>query len=117
MDIQMEIYHLLLRLGLTANYTCFFHTAYAIQLCVENQERLLLVTKRIYPEVARRYQTNWKAVERNIRTARDIIWRQSWSLLEALANQQLPQKLFPAQFLSILTYHILSTQEKLPLVQ
>jgi hypothetical protein len=30
-----EIYDLLYCLGVTTNYTSFFHTAYAVSLCVE----------------------------------------------------------------------------------
>ena len=71
------IYDLLYQLGVTANYTGFFHTAYAISLCAEQPDRLLLVTKWLYPEVARQYGTNWKAVERNIRTVSCIIWREN----------------------------------------
>lgn len=40
-----EAYGLLYRLGVTANYTGFFYTAYAAALCVEEPKRLLLVTK------------------------------------------------------------------------
>lgn len=68
-DKFSNIYDLLYRLGVTANYTGFFHTACAVSLCAKQPDRLLLVTKRLYPEVARQYRTNWKAVERNIRTA------------------------------------------------
>ena len=58
---------LLYQLGISANYKGFFHAAYAVSLCMERQDRLLLVTKWLYPDVAKRYRTNWKAVERNIR--------------------------------------------------
>lgn len=110
MDVQAEICNLLRRLGLTANYTGFFYTAYAIQLCAEKQERLLLVTKCIYPAVAKRYQTSWKAVERNIRTAGNIIWKQNRPLLEELAHNPLAQKPCTTQLLAILTYAILLKQ-------
>ena len=52
------IYDLLYRLGVTANYTGFFHTAYAVSLCIGRPDRLLLVTKWLYPEVAKQYLTN-----------------------------------------------------------
>ena len=56
-----KVYDLLYHLGVTANYTGFFHTAYAVSLCAEQPDRLLLVTKWLYPEVAKQYGTNWKA--------------------------------------------------------
>ena len=99
---EVEVYDLLYRLGVTANYTGFFHVSYAVILCIERQERLLLVTKWLYPEVARQYGTNWKAVERNIRTVSGVIWRSNPLLLNELAYVSLPQKPCPAQLLSIL---------------
>lgn len=99
---ETEIYDLLCRLGVTANYTGFFHTAYAISLCIQRPDRLLLVTKWLYPEVAKQYDTNWKAVERNIRTVNCIIWRESRPLLEELAHRRLEQKPRNAQMLAIL---------------
>ena len=75
--MQTEVYDLLYHLGVTANYTGFFQTASAVQLCMEQPERLLLVTKWVYPDVARQYKTNWKAVERNIRTVNRLVWEQN----------------------------------------
>ncbi len=88
---------------MTANYTGFFQLAYAVSLCVEQPDRLLLVTKWVYPEVAKRYKTNWRAVERDIRTVNDIIWREGRPLLEELAHRHLEQKPSNAQMLAILT--------------
>ena len=68
MVASSAICDLLYQLGISANYKGFLHTAYAVSLCVEQQDRLLLVTKWLYPDVARKYGTNWKAVERNIFT-------------------------------------------------
>lgn len=101
--MQTEVYDLLSRLGVTANYTGFYHTACAVSLCMERPDRLLLVTKWLYPEVAKQYRTSWKAVERNIRTVGEIIWRENRPLLEQLACHALPQKPCSAQLLAILS--------------
>ena len=93
---------LLYSLGVTANYKGFLHTTYAVSLCMERQDRLLLVTKWLYPDVARRYGTNWKAVERNIRTVGRVIWNSNRPLLEDLARRELSQKPCTAQLLAIL---------------
>lgn len=106
--MQTEVYDLLYRLGITANYTGFFHTTFALQLCVEQPERLLLVTKWVYPDVAKRYKTNWKAVERNIRTVNGIVWEQNRPYLEELTGRGLPHKPSNAQLLAILVYSLLS---------
>lgn len=104
----MDIYDLLYHLGVTANYTGFFQTASAVCLCVEQPERLLLVTKWVYPDVARQYKTNWKAVERNIRTINGIVWEKSRPFLEKLASRELLVKPSNAQLLAILAYSLLS---------
>jgi len=103
-----NIYNLLYRLGVTANYTGFFHTSYAVHLAMQQPDRLLLVTKWLYPEVAKQYGTNWRAVERNIRTANCTIWRMSRPLLEELARRQLEHKPRNAQLLAILSSSLLS---------
>ena len=84
-----DAYHLLHRLGATANYTGFSYLVRALQLCAEEPERLLLVTKWLYPDVAKQYGTNWKAVERNIRTVGRVIWNSNRPLLEDLARRDM----------------------------
>ena len=71
---------LLYQLGISANYKGFFHAAYAVSLCMERQDRLLLVTKWLYPDVAKRYRTNWKAVERKRKISQEKRRRQICNL-------------------------------------
>ena len=97
------VYDLLYRLGITANYTGFFHSAYAVCLVLEQPERLLLVTKWLYPEVARHYATTPGRVERNIRTAAAAAWERNPQLLSELAGCELARKPTNAQFLAILS--------------
>lgn len=98
---------LLHRLGATANYRAVPQTAYAIALCVERQERLVLITKNLYPAIATHYGSNWKAVERNIRTVRDRVWAQNPELLDTLAHRHLAAVPSNAQFLAILSDFLL----------
>ena len=85
MEYQRKIHDLLFQLGVTANYTGFFYASYAIQLCLEEPQRLMLVTKWVYPDVAKHFNTTWKAVERNLRTTGSIVWTQGHHQLEYLA--------------------------------
>ena len=109
-----EVCDMLCRLGATANYRGFSYTAYAVLLCVQQQDRLLLVTKWLYPDVAKRYGTNWKAVERNIRTVITVVWEQNRAMLEGLARRPLLQRPCAAQFLSILSNGLLCEQRAGP---
>ena len=101
-----DIFDLLYWLGISANYTGFFQTACAVELCRAEPERLLMVTKGVYPEVARRCGTSRNAVERNIRTVCGIAWENNRHLLEQLAHRPFPQKPYNAQFLAILLYNL-----------
>ena len=99
-------YDLLYSLGVSANYKGFFHTAYAVSLCMEQQDRLLLVTKWLYPDVAKKYGTNWKAVERNIRTVSTIAWKRNRTLLESIAHRPLDRHLCSTEFLAALFHAV-----------
>ena len=105
----MDTHDLLYHLGVTANYTGFFQTASAVRLCMEQPERLLLVTKWVYPDVAKQCKASWKAVERNIRTVNGIIWERNRPYLEELAGRELPHRPDNAQLLAILS-HCLRSQ-------
>ncbi len=77
-------------------------------ISVQNPQYLLLVTKWLYPEVAKHYGTTWKCVERDIRTAVNVAWRTNPELLGELAQRILPCKPKPSQFLAILVTYFYS---------
>ena len=98
----VQVYDALYQLGTTANYVGFFYTARAIWLCAQEPDRLLLVTKWLYPEVAEHYRTSWKAVERSIRSVIAVAWGANPRRLCEFAGYPLTQKPRPAQFLAIM---------------
>lgn len=100
-DRLCRAYDLLRRLGATANYKGFSYAAYAMALCAEQPELLLLVTKDLYPAVARQYRTTWKAVERNIRTVVTMIWTRNPAQLDLVAGGPLEARPSSAEFLAI----------------
>lgn len=102
-----RIYSLLASLGITANYVGFFYAAHALELAVSDMENLLLVTKRIYPEIAKYHHTSAKNVERNIRTVINVAWDSNPGLLEELAKRPLPAKPTATEFLAILSAALL----------
>ena len=76
-------------LGITRCYKGFLHTAYAIQLAVEDESRLEAVTREIYMETAAHFDCKWTAVERNIRTAVSRAWKINRPLLCEMAGYPL----------------------------
>lgn len=83
-----QIYRLLTRLGVTANYAGFQQAAYAVYLCVQDPDKLALVTKWLYPEVSKHYHTTPGAVERNLRGVVKQAWEQNPCLLRKLAGSK-----------------------------
>ena len=104
-DLPTDLYDLLYSLGLTANHIYFFHTAYAVRLAVQNQQRLSLVTKWLYPDVAKHYGSTPGAVERNIRMAAITVWEKNPGLLSQLSCTPPDHRPTTAQFLAILTHY------------
>lgn len=102
-----EVRQLMGRLGITPNYKGFYYAAYAVFLAAERPERLLLVTKWLYPEVARHYETTVNAVERDIRTVVCIIWSENRKVLEETFHCRLTARPTVSQFLSMLTSYLL----------
>lgn len=98
----MNIHELLYRLGVTPNYKGYHQVVAAAEIAAREPGALTLVTKRLYPEVARRYGTTGQAVERNIRLTIKRAWEHDPELLGELAGYPLTKKPTAAKFVAIL---------------
>ena len=96
---------LLARMGVTPNYIGFRQTLSAVALARQDPKCLSLVTKDLYPQVAKEYHTSWKSVERNIRSVITIAWARNPTLIRELARYPLTSKPKAAQFIGILVEH------------
>ncbi len=112
MEPSTQILDLLRHLGITANYTGFFYIAAAVEQCLVHREKLLMVTKDLYPSIARQHKTTWKAVERDIRTVSNIVWKHNRQPLEELAHRPLTKRPSPSELLAILTLALCSENRK-----
>lgn len=104
--MNKNIQALLYSIGITGNYIGFHQVASAIEIAVCNPQSLLMVTKGLYLDIAQQYQTDWKAVERNIRSVIAITWRCSRRNLEKIAGHSLPRKPTPTQFIAIMSRYV-----------
>lgn len=102
-----EIYRFFLLLGITPNYLGFYQAAYAVDLCMKEPERLISVTKSIYPDVAKYFQTSAGSVERNIRTVARISWDSHSKVLSDLSSESLQKQPTVSQFLSLIVFYFL----------
>ena len=107
-----EIYRFFLLLGITPNYLGFYQAAYAGALCMKEPERLISVTKSIYPDVATYFRTSAGSVERTIRTGARISWDSHTQVLSDLASESLQKQPTVSQFLSIIVFHFLYSDYK-----
>ena len=111
---MMAIQDILRQLGITRCYKGFNHTAYAIYLATQDENRLAAVTKEIYMETASHFNCKWTAVERNIRTAAERAWKVNRSLLCELAPYPLLCTPSASEFIEILTSYILRSSQPQP---
>ena len=74
----------------------------ALEIVEANPEALTMVTKWLYPAVAKRHQTNWKQVERNLRIAVRTAWGTNRDFLQKLSPLPVKKRPTVSQFISIL---------------
>ena len=90
---EAEIEELIRALGVSGDYTGFCYLVMAVKIVLKNRESIQAVTKEVYPDVAKCYGTTMKAVERSIRTARDVIWKNAdRAALETIIGCSLTEK-------------------------
>lgn len=101
-----KIYDLLYQLGSIANCSGFFYTSFSVWLAVREPERLTLVTKRLYLDVARHYDSSTDAVGKGIGRVIAEVWNKNPEMLSKWARYALPEKPKPAEFIAILASQI-----------
>lgn len=110
--MEKGISTLLHRLGITTNYFGFYYLSDSIQLLLDRPERLTLVTKWLYPDVAKKNNTTPERVERNMRTTIRLAWSSNPVLVAELAGRPLSNAPTVTQMLSYLLRHFMSLQTR-----
>lgn len=100
---RTEIVRYLNALGIYGNYKGFFYLFYAVELSLREPERVAMITKWIYPDVAKRFQTTPACIERNIRHMIHRTWeRDGKNLLIGCDCGRTPTN---SQFLAAIVAH------------
>ena len=95
------------RLRISGKLMGFRYLAYAVARAVDDPTLLTLVTKVLYFETARAYQTTATRAERAIRHAIRRSWESgSRELLETMAGHPLEQCPTNAEFIDIVAFYI-----------
>ena len=100
---MQDIYNALRQLGITAKYRGYRYLALAVSLALEEEDRLLSVTKNLYPKIAEACDTTWHCVERDLRTVIQNCWNSTdHTVLEMMAGRRLTERPSTVSFIEIL---------------
>lgn len=82
-NLQVSITNILHELGVPSHIKGYQYIRESIMVVYKNPEIVGGITKELYPEVAKKYDTTVSRVERAIRHAIEVSWnRGSWDLME-----------------------------------
>lgn len=103
----MGIETLVHRLGICSVYHGYHYLIYGIELVMEDENYLLCMTKRLYPDIGKRFHTTGAKVECSIRTVVTVCWNEgNRNLLNRIAGYELTRKPTTGEFISILSYYL-----------
>ena len=85
-DIKCSVTKIMLELGMPAHLRGYHYLREAILLTLDNMELVGSVTKLLYPEIAKSFQTTNIKVERAIRSVIEIGWERG--------NEELYEEIF-----------------------
>ena len=102
-----NIQKLIRSLGIGGTYRGYRYLVSAISLCMEDEDYLLGISKLLYPQIARAYDTSVSSVERDLRTVINVCWeRGNRQLLEEISLYPLMNRPTTGEFLDILMHHL-----------
>lgn len=73
-DLNLQVTQMLHEIGVPAHIKGYLYLRTAILMAVENMDVLNAVTKQLYPDIAKEYDTTDTRVERAIRHAIEVAW-------------------------------------------
>ena len=89
-------------LGITKNYKGYNQLKLTLMLALEDETRLLSVTKSIYEPLSEKHGYSYQTIERNIRTVVSKIYKENYSKLCETARYKLPKEPTASEFIAIL---------------
>lgn len=94
------IYDALRYAGIGPQYRGYRYLALAVGLVMKYGWDDIQITKTVYPEIAERYNTAWRSVERDIRTAIQRAWESGGQeIMGRIIGRQLEQRPTNRQFI------------------
>ena len=109
MDYKSEVRNLLLQLEVNRSYTGYEYVVYGVSLVIRDRNCTNYITKSLYLDIAKEYNTSWQRVERNIRTVVKAVWRtKNVSLLKMVCGGQIIKRPKNKEFFLLLSDFVIS---------
>lgn len=109
-QLSIRVERELRRLHISGTMKGLYYLIYAISKCVEDPRRVQYITKDLYPETAKVYDTGSRWVERVMRTAIRHCWESGGKeTLLQMASYHLEECPSNAEFIDIVAFYIRST--------
>ncbi len=99
-----------IQLGLTPSRISTQYVIEAIKMCMETPENYGLLTKVIYPEIAKKHDATPASVERNIRSAVSQVKKRNTLLSQKIFAHLASEKITNSEFLSLVTEHVMGNE-------
>lgn len=96
-------------LGITRNYRGYRPLILAIELSLEDEDRMLNIMNCIYKPIGDELHCDYRTVERNIRTVINRVWNENEVQLKRLAGDYLKNKPTVSEFIDIIANHVRKT--------
>lgn len=104
-DIK-DISIILFQLGVRASLKGYRYLQAGIKMAIHDQEAVDLITKNIYPDVAKTYNTTWLSVERAMRHAIETMDWDSPCIQEVLKCDEYADRITNKEFISRVAEYI-----------
>ena len=73
-NLEHDVTNMIHEIGVPAHIKGYQYLRDAIIMCIQDMDMLNSITKALYPEIAKHYQTTPSRVERAIRHAIEVAW-------------------------------------------
>ena len=111
---RKNVERLIRHLGVTTKYKGLRYLCDAVAMTIDAERSgdRVMVTKDIYPVVARKHHTTIFAVEQNIRTVSRVLWERNPKRLVRMAGYSLFDRPTNSELIDILAFYLMEREEE-----
>ena len=101
-----NVYSLIRKLGITSKYKGYYFVAEAINMVMKEQNEPMNITKEIYPDLAKKFNSTPTNIEHDIRTVVNVCWETNKSGMDKIAGHFLQYTPTNSEFIDMLAYYL-----------